>query len=93
MEPNQKPKASAKDFFLNLGAIVALGTVVGYFIDLLFTIIDKAYPVINSYTYYGSYSISWPVATLIIFFSLYVLLMCLLENIILLMEMKSQQDL
>jgi hypothetical protein len=81
MDQNQtKPKSSAKDFFINLGAIIALGIVVGYLLDLLFTIIDKAYPVINSYSYYGSYSISWPVSTLIIFFPIYILLMWLLEH-------------
>jgi len=88
MEPNQntsmnsvpRPKTSAKDFFLNLGAIVALYTFVGNLISLLFTIIDRAYPVINSYNYYGSYSISWPVATLIIVFPIYILLMWLLEK-------------
>ncbi len=79
MDPNQKPKTSAKDFFLNLGAIVALGMVAGYLLNLLFTIIDNAYPAIG-YNYYGSYSISWPVATLIIFFPVYILLSFLLEK-------------
>ena len=85
MEPNQtinqKPKGNAKDFFLNLGAIIALGMTAGYLLNLLFTIINKAYPSITpSYSYYGSYSISWPVATLIIFFPVYILLMWLLEK-------------
>jgi hypothetical protein len=83
MEPNQlKPKTSARDFFINLGAVVALGMVVGHLINLLFTIINKAYPIVgNSYGYYSSsYSISWPVATLIIFFPIYILLMWLLER-------------
>ena len=80
MESNQKPKSNAKDFFLNLGAIVALGTIVTNLINLLFTVINKAYPAITSYNYYGSYSISWPVASLIIFFPIYILLMWLLEK-------------
>ncbi len=79
MEPN-KPKTSAKDFFLNLGAIVALCIVVFNLVNLLFTIINKAYPLTTGYNYYGSYSISWPVASLIIFFPIYILLMGLLEK-------------
>jgi hypothetical protein len=84
MEPNQtniKPKGSAKDFFLNLGAIVALYTVVVALINLLFTVINTAFPKItNAYQYFGSSSISFPVATLIIFFPIYILLMWILEK-------------
>ena len=78
MEP--QTKTSAKDFFLNLGAIVALSVFVGNLISLLFTIINKAYPVTTGYNYYGSYSISFPVATLIIVFPIYILLIWLLER-------------
>lgn len=76
-----KPKTSAKDFFLNLGAIVALYTVVFNLVNLLFTVINKAYPQVSS-GYYGltSYSISFPVATLIIFFPIFVLLMWVLAK-------------
>ena len=85
MEPNQinsqKSKTGAKDFFLNLGAIVALYTAVVNLINLLFTIINTAYPQVTSgYNYFGSQSISWPVAILIIFFPVYVLLMWILER-------------
>ena len=75
-------KTSAKDFFINLGAIVALGVFVGNLISLLFTVINKAYPTTTSYSYsyYGSYSISWPVASLIIVFPIYILLMWLMER-------------
>lgn len=73
-------KTSAKDFFINLGAIVALGFFVGNLISLLFTIINKAYPLTTGYNYYGSSSISFPVAALIIIFPVYVLLMWLLER-------------
>jgi len=73
-------KTSAKDFFINLGAIVVLGFFVGNLISLLFTIINKAYPLTTGYNYYGSYSISFPVASLIIFFPIYILLMWLLEK-------------
>lgn len=74
-------RASAKDFFINLGAIVALYTTVVSLVNLLFNVINTAYPQItNGYNYYGSQSISWPVATLIIFFPIYILLMWLLER-------------
>ena len=74
-------KTSAKDFFINLGAIVALYTSVVSLLNLLFTIINTIYPQINhQYSYFGSESISWPVATLIIFFPIFLLLMWLLEK-------------
>src|SRR6185369_1949581 len=68
MDPNQmKPKASAKDFFLNLGAFIALYTLVGNLVSLLFNVINTAYPkVVSGYNYFGSSSISWPVATLVV---------------------------
>jgi hypothetical protein len=69
----------AKDFIINLGAIVALYTSLISLVDLLFTIINKIYPQIN-YGYFSSESISWPVATLIIFFPIFILLMWLLER-------------
>src|SRR3990167_10866253 len=87
MEPNQiinnqlKPKMAVKDFFLNLGAFVALYTIVVYLIQLLFTIINSAYPMITyGYNYYGSQSISWPVAILIIFFPIFLLLQWFLSK-------------
>jgi len=74
-------KTSAKDFFINLGAIVALYTVVISLLNLLFTVINRAYPQVNNgYNYLGSSSISWPVAILIIFFPVFVLLMWFLEK-------------
>jgi len=78
MEPQNKP--TAKDFFLNLGAIIALAVFVGNLISLLFTVINRAYPVTTGYGYYWSSSISFPVATLIIVFPVYILLMWLLER-------------
>ena len=79
MEP--QTKSGAKDFFINLGAIVALYTTVVSLLNLLFTIINTAYPQItNGYSYFGSTSISWPVATLIIFFPIFIFLMWLLER-------------
>ncbi len=75
------PKSNAKDVFLNLGAIVALYTMVFTLINLLFTVINRAFPQTTDYYYnYGSQSISFPVATLIIAFPVLVLLMWLLEK-------------
>jgi uncharacterized membrane protein/type II secretory pathway pseudopilin PulG len=80
MEP--QTKTSAKDFFLNLGVIVALYTTVVALLNLLFTVINRAYPQItnNFYGVSNSSSISWPVAVLIIFFPVFVLLIWLLER-------------
>ena len=82
MDSNQiKPKASAKDFFLNLGAFVALYISVGNLLGLLFTVINTAYPkVTNGYNYFGSSSISWPVATLVVLLPIFILLMWFLEK-------------
>jgi hypothetical protein len=82
MEPtiSQDPKTTAKDFFLNLGSIIALYTTIIALLDLLFTIISKAYPQISTYNYYSSASISFPVATLIIFSPIYILLMWLMQR-------------
>lgn len=82
MEPNQTsvhPRTSAKDFFLHLGTMVALYSTAISLVNLLFTVINKAYPQIGAY-YYGSYSISFPVSMMIIMFPIFVLLMWLLER-------------
>ncbi len=84
MEPNQVKKTSAKDVLLNIGAFLSLYTLVGSLIDLLFTIIDKAYPQIVTDYYYNSYSsstsISWPVSILVVIFPVFILLMWFLEK-------------
>src|SRR3989344_5660139 len=77
---SSKPRTTPKDFFINLGAIVALYTVVVTVLNLLFTVINVAYPKVTDYYYMGSQSISFPVSTLIIFFPVYILLMWLLEK-------------
>ncbi len=70
-----------KDFFLDLGVTVALYTSVISLLNLLFTVINKAYPKItNGYSYFGSQSISWPVAVLIIFFPIFVGLMWVVKK-------------
>lgn len=75
-------KFNAKDFFLNLGVTVALYTVVISLVNLLFTVINYAYPkvVVGYNYYYANQSISWPVASLIIVFPILILLMWILEK-------------
>ena len=84
MESNQmSPKTSAKDFCLNLGAFIALYTLIASLLNLLFTIIEKAYPKITDTSNYyssSSSSISWPVSILIVFFPIFILLMYFLER-------------
>ncbi|MEQ1500117.1 MAG: DUF5671 domain-containing protein [Parcubacteria group bacterium] len=78
---NPQSKSNARDFFLNLGATISLYTVVGSLISLLFTIINNAYPqIVNGYTSVVSSSISWPVAILVIFFPIFILLMWIIGN-------------
>ncbi|MDP9249229.1 MAG: DUF5671 domain-containing protein [bacterium] len=76
-------KTTAKDFFINLGAVVALYTTVASLVNLLFRVINTAYPKINeSYMGYmwNSGSISWPVSVIMVFFPIFILLMWLLEQ-------------
>src|SRR3989344_503718 len=75
-------KTGAKDFFINLGAIVALYTTVVSLVNLLFRAINRAYPQIdhNYYGFFSNDSISWPVAAIIVFFPIFILLMWLLEK-------------
>jgi hypothetical protein len=79
----QETRASAKDFFLHLGAIVALYTVTVSFLNLVFKIINKAFPEVaqNIYAWGAGSEISMPVATLIIFFPLFILLSFLVYKI------------
>jgi hypothetical protein len=76
-------KTTAKDFFINLGAVLALYTTVANLVNLLFRVINTAYPKINE-GYMGflwsSISVSWPVAAIIVFFPVFILLMWLLEQ-------------
>jgi len=73
-------KINAKDVFINLGAIVALYTVAGSLINLLFRVINSAYPQITNGYSLGGTSISLLVSTLIIFFPIFILLMWLIEK-------------
>ncbi len=74
---NTNIKTSPKDFFLHVGAIVALYIVAISILSIVFTLADAAFPVAQ-YSYYYAPSISWPVASVIIFFPLFILLSWLL---------------
>ena len=68
-----KPKTGASDFFVHLGAVVVFyGAVVALF-TLLFSIIEVAFPPV-ALQYYSYPSISFPVASLIVLFPVFVLL-------------------
>ena len=74
-------KITAKDFFLHLGAIVTFYASVIALITLLFEVINAAYPkVMDAYQYYGSPSISFQVATLIVAFPLFLFLSWLMQK-------------
>jgi len=64
----------AKDFFLHLGAMTALYAGIVAILNLLFRVINVAFPRIDSsFGYYGG-SISLPVATLIVVFPVFLIL-------------------
>ncbi|MFA6459455.1 MAG: DUF5671 domain-containing protein [Candidatus Paceibacterota bacterium] len=66
-------KTTPKDFFLHLGATIALYVVAYFLIDLTFSTINYAFPdVLAGYFYSGS--LNWPISTLIVLVpTLYVL--------------------
>ena len=72
----ENSRTSAKDFFLHLGMMVSLYAVVIAFINLLFRVIDRAFPTMITNGYYWSQGseISMPVATLIIVFPIFLVL-------------------
>lgn len=64
--------SGAKDFFLHLGLIVSLYTSVIALVNLLFRIINIKFPQLDySYYYNVGSPVSMPVATLIVFFPLF----------------------
>lgn len=79
----QETKTSAKDFFLHLGSMVALYATGISFLNLLFRIINRAFPEVtqNIYAWGGGSEISLPVATLIVAFPLFVLLSYFIQKI------------
>jgi hypothetical protein len=73
-------KITAKDFFFQIAVIVTLyvGTIA--LLNLLFTVINSAFPQVSQYSYYSSASLSLPVATLIVVFPLFLFLSNLLQK-------------
>lgn len=66
-------KTKPKDFFLIIGSMVALYALVINLLNLLFTVINYAYPALGSYYGYdNTASISFPVAFLIIVFPIFI---------------------
>lgn len=79
----EQTKTSAKDFFLHLGLAVALYTTAISFLNLVFKIINKAFPEVTSniYAWGGGSEISLPVATLIVAFPIFILLSYFIQKI------------
>ena len=76
-----KPKVTPKDFFLWLGAMVALYSSVVAFLTLTFQYINTAYPDPLQYSYDPySGSIRFAIATLIVAFPLFLVLMRLIRK-------------
>jgi len=67
-------KMTAKDFFLHIAVIAFLYTGIVALLNILFRVINVAFPQVTQYGYYGSTSISLPVATLIVVFPLFLFL-------------------
>ena len=65
---------TAKDFFLHIAVIALLYTGTVALLNILFRVINVAFPQVTQYGYYSSTSISLPVATLIVIFPLFLFL-------------------
>lgn len=75
-------KINAKDFFIQLGAMAALYAGAVALLNLLFRVINVAFPQVNQYAnyYYFSSPISLPVATLIVVFPIFIGLSWLMQK-------------
>ncbi|OHB04948.1 MAG: hypothetical protein A3B16_00040 [Candidatus Zambryskibacteria bacterium RIFCSPLOWO2_01_FULL_45_43] len=76
-------KYTAKDFFLHIASIVLLYTGAIALLNILFHVINTAFPQVsqyNNYGYYNSNPISLPVATLIVVFPLLLILTNILHK-------------
>lgn len=62
---NPTIKTTPKDFFLHLGALIALFVSVGAILNLLFNVINYSFPDALASYYYSS-SIAWPISMLIV---------------------------
>lgn len=73
MDP--KPKTTPKDFFLYVGAMIALYISAVSLLNLLFDVIEKVFPDRLDYYYdFTSSSLRWTVASLVIIFPIYLVL-------------------
>src|SRR3989344_5674775 len=76
-----KPKVTPKDFFLWIAAMVALYVSVISFIALLFDYINYAFPdVLNYYVDPYSGSIRYEIASIVVLFPVFLVLMRLIRN-------------
>ncbi|MDQ3089893.1 MAG: DUF5671 domain-containing protein [bacterium] len=75
-----KTNISVKEFFLQIGVIGALYASLVALVLMLFRVINVAYPKVNYGDYYYSQSISFQVATLIVFFPVFLLLSWFLQK-------------
>lgn len=73
-------KITAKDFFLHIAVIVLLYSGTIALLNILFNVINVAFPQVTQYYYYNSASISFPVATLVVVFPLFLFLSKLLHK-------------
>lgn len=74
-------KTTAKDFFLHIAKIALLYTGVIALLNLLFVIINVAFPQVNGYYgFYGQSSISFQVATLIVVFPIFLVLSNIIQK-------------
>lgn len=81
MESNHKPQLTAKDFFLQVGIIVALYVFAISFITFLFEIINYSFP--DRLAGYGdpySYSIRFAISTLVVSFPILLFLLNILSK-------------
>ncbi len=85
----QPAKTTAKDFFLHLGMLVSMYAGVGFILNLFFSIINTAYPVVGSY-YASNSTISFPVAALIILTPVFLILASLIAKAEALDESKKE---
>lgn len=73
-------KITAKDFFLHIAVIFLLYSGTVALLNILFNVINVAFPQVNQVGYYSSTSISLPVATLIVVFPLFLFLVNVLHK-------------
>ncbi|MDO8510474.1 MAG: DUF5671 domain-containing protein [bacterium] len=72
-------RTTPKDFFLHLGVIITLYVSIISFLTLIFRVVDYAFPPAFE-RYFATSAISWPVASLIIIFPIYLILSWILNR-------------